>query len=471
MLPTHKLAPSAAVRAWNRIHCASSGAELRVPQGARSAAWQSHASAEQRRGTTQLGAGNAQCILFQALSLFALLLALAGCSEPTRPPLSAYDSALSDLFDAPREDLPVADRAPEEPDGAPQDTDRTAPDAFPVAPEAGPDASDGSPPSPDGASLDAPADAPGAVDADGAVADSATMDSAERDSAAPDALVTEGSTMDLLVGEAPLLADAPLRDRGVRDTPSADTAPEDVGPSRGAPTVTILEPAAGATLSGAFTLRYTFTAPDGEDLLSVLVDGVEVASSDVFVTTLSLDTSRQAPGPHRLEVAITDRRGGRGAATVDVVYAPLPFRLLSVTPERDRYAPGETVVAVVTWDRPVPVFTADFSALDAAFDAARVAYTDEGDGRYTVRYPLSTTGTRADGRYHFSLTARDRATPPGRSPRASRSRSPGSDRCPSPLARGASSRAPGPRCPRGLRGPSSPRSPAARRSRRARPRA
>lgn len=77
------------------------------------------------------------------------------------------------------------------------------------------------------------------------------------------------------------------------DVPARDTPPGDLGPSLGAPTLRLLSPREGATLTGFTTLEFEHTAPDGLGGFSVLVDGRAVSS---FTEAIELSGGLLRPG-------------------------------------------------------------------------------------------------------------------------------------------------------------------------------
>jgi DNA-binding beta-propeller fold protein YncE len=158
------------------------------------------------------------------------------------------------------------------------------------------------------------------------------------------------------------------------------------------------------------TVRFTFTAPDGVEALTLAAEGRELLRSYARVDALTFDSGALSPGAHELVVTVLDRRGASASDRVSVTTRNVEFNLVELTPAARSWRNGDEVRLDLTYTGRGNL-SAEFSALDSLYDAARVAITDDGAGRATVRYRLSAGNARPDGLHEAVLTAADRATP------------------------------------------------------------
>jgi hypothetical protein len=214
--------------------------------------------------------------------------------------------------------------------------------------------------------------------------------------------------MDAPTPDVPEDTTTPIPDLVV-PTPDAPTG--DVGPSRGAPTLRITEPAAGTTLREPTALRFTLNAPDGIYALALLRDGVVAGVTYARVASLTVDPSLAPAGEHLLEVRLVDTRGRTASDSVRLRFDAPPIRAEEVSANESEYRDGDEVVLDARFSAAGLDLSADFSAMDSGFAPSGVTVTDLGGGQYSVRYRISAGNSRADGEYTVALTARDRARP------------------------------------------------------------
>lgn len=192
---------------------------------------------------------------------------------------------------------------------------------------------------------------------------------------------------------------------------------QDVPPEiskEGWPEVEILEPQPGAVLTGPVLLRWRGDTPAGFGGLEIRVDRRRVFQFHEPTWEKMLDTSFLPEGEHTLEIRLMDVDRRRGFASVDVTVRKPQFALLRVArPAGEAVSNGHEVVVAVTTSGTEFEPRADFSALDSAFDPARVRWRESPReaGSYEVRYRLSEGNTRPDGPYWVYITLADQQAP------------------------------------------------------------
>jgi hypothetical protein len=119
---------------------------------------------------------------------------------------------------------------------------------------------------------------------------------------------------------------------------AADAAgsPPPPPPADAAPTVTITEPGADATVSGSIDIRGTAADDEGVTAVQVFVDEVELAPVTLGLDglwTASWDTASVADGVHVIRAEVTDTVGQTGSTTrsVTVDNAPVPAGTMHIS--------------------------------------------------------------------------------------------------------------------------------------------
>ena len=182
----------------------------------------------------------------------------------------------------------------------------------------------------------------------------------------------------------------------------------------GWPQLEILEPRSGEVLTGTVLLRWRGETPAGFGGLEVRIDGRKVFNFQDPTWEKTLDTSFLPEGEHTLEIRLRDVDRRQGIARVGVRIRKPQFALLRIAERRPGdLANGQEVVMDVATNGQEFDPRADFSALDSAFDPARVHWQQRPDaaGALEVRYRISEENQRPDGNYWVTISLADQQAP------------------------------------------------------------
>jgi hypothetical protein len=86
--------------------------------------------------------------------------------------------------------------------------------------------------------------------------------------------------------------------------------------------------------------------------------------------------------------------------------SPVFTSLITLDPDLN-YTNGETILLLATFDAEDYNVTCNFSTIDASYVEGAEVIEDNGYGEYSIRYTISTTNTRDNGRYTITVTATD----------------------------------------------------------------
>jgi hypothetical protein len=130
----------------------------------------------------------------------------------------------------------------------------------------------------------------------------------------------------------------------------------------------------------------------------------------IYMASYLISAGNNRPdGVKTLAAAVTDAAGNTYNPQVQVELDNTPPVLVDLqSADGDTiFTNGETIVLLAAFDGAGYTVTADFSAMDTSYVAGSEAVEDMGDGTYRIRYTISETNSRANGRYGVTVTARD----------------------------------------------------------------
>ncbi|MEO8180995.1 MAG: hypothetical protein ABI895_19340 [Deltaproteobacteria bacterium] len=173
----------------------------------------------------------------------------------------------------------------------------------------------------------------------------------------------------------------------------------------GEPFVRFSSPEQGATLSGQAELRYELAAPGEPDELRFGVGDRELQALQVNGGSIVVNTTAFENGEQELHLELVDTAGQVWRDTLAVRFDNPSQRLLVAAPRQVRHRNGDELAIDLEYNQPGLRLRADLSALDSRFAEGRMSIEEQGEGKYVLRYPLSSDNQRADGDYAVAITS------------------------------------------------------------------